>query len=164
MADWKKIKTEYITTDISQRKLAKKYGVSESALAKKSIKEEWFKQRKQNYSKTTAKAIEKASNNEAKEISAELRVANKLIQAIEKALDDEMVLANTQSLNYLANALSKASSTKRVITGEYNEKERDAYNLNLRKVEADEKRANNESNEDKTITLVLPDEAKEWTV
>ena len=35
MADWQAIKTEYITTDTSYRKLAQKYGVQASVIEQK---------------------------------------------------------------------------------------------------------------------------------
>lgn len=39
--DWLKIKTEYVTTQISTRDLAKKYGLSHSQIARRSSKEGW---------------------------------------------------------------------------------------------------------------------------
>lgn len=56
MADWVKIKTEYITTQISQRALAEKYGVSRSAIFAKSKEENWVTLRKEHQAKTEAKA------------------------------------------------------------------------------------------------------------
>lgn len=39
MADWSKIKTEYITTDTSYRKLAEKYGINKDTIYAKAKKE-----------------------------------------------------------------------------------------------------------------------------
>ena len=44
MADWNKIKTEYLTSDTSYRKLAQKYGVNAITKAKKVRKEVWVSQ------------------------------------------------------------------------------------------------------------------------
>ena len=55
--DWGKIKNEYISTDISQRRLAKKYGVSVSMLMKISAKEKWGQQREAN-SEAVREAVE----------------------------------------------------------------------------------------------------------
>ena len=41
--DWLALKTEYITTDTSYRKLAKKYGVTAQAIYYKGKAEEWVK-------------------------------------------------------------------------------------------------------------------------
>ena len=60
MADWVKIKTEYITTQISQRALAEKYGVTKSVLSKKAVGEGWAKQRQDYRDKSGAKAIQES--------------------------------------------------------------------------------------------------------
>ena len=44
--DWGKIKTEYICTDISLRKLAKKYGVCNSKMFDRCSRENWVVLRK----------------------------------------------------------------------------------------------------------------------
>ena len=43
--DWNAIRAEYIGGGISQRKLAKKYGLSEAALMQKANREGWRKDR-----------------------------------------------------------------------------------------------------------------------
>ena len=58
MADWNKIKTEYITTDTSYRKLAEKHGVGESTLFTRASKEKWVEQKEQHQSKTVAKTLD----------------------------------------------------------------------------------------------------------
>ena len=45
MADWKKIKTEYITTETSYRKLAQKYGLDQATIARRAKKEGWVSNR-----------------------------------------------------------------------------------------------------------------------
>ena len=45
MPDWVSIKNEYITTQISTRDIAKKYGVSHSQIARRSAREKWAQQR-----------------------------------------------------------------------------------------------------------------------
>lgn len=58
--DWGKIKTEYITTSISQRDLAKKYGVSLMQLSRHSTSENWVQEREQYVDKTVTKSIKRA--------------------------------------------------------------------------------------------------------
>lgn len=57
--NWKKIKAEYLAGDISYRKLADKYGVSEAALTRKAVKDGWAKKRDEVRSKSEAKAKQK---------------------------------------------------------------------------------------------------------
>lgn len=72
MADWVAIKNEYITTTISQRALAEKYGVSQRAIADKSKKENWTQERRNNFIKTSSKlhrkTIEKIAEKESQQI------------------------------------------------------------------------------------------------
>ena len=59
--DWNAIRAEYIGGGISQRKLAKKYGVSETTLMKKANAEGWHKLREKAESKSTAQAQQKTA-------------------------------------------------------------------------------------------------------
>ena len=47
MADWQAIKTEYITTQTSYRKLAQKYGVSRVQIGNVGRDEKWVELRRQ---------------------------------------------------------------------------------------------------------------------
>ena len=57
MADWQSIKTEYITTDTSYRKLAQKYGVSYVQIGNVGREENWVELRKQHLDKTLTKSM-----------------------------------------------------------------------------------------------------------
>lgn len=87
MADWKKIKTEYITTDTSYRKLAQKYEVSTTQICNVGRDEKWVEQREQYLNKTTAKTIEKISKQEANRAARIHTVADKLLNKIEAMVD-----------------------------------------------------------------------------
>ena len=55
MVDWSAIKTEYVTTDTSYRKLCDKYGVSMTEVSRHGKEEEWRKERKKYQEKAYAK-------------------------------------------------------------------------------------------------------------
>ena len=59
--DWNAIRAEYIGGGISQRKLAKKYGVSDTTLMKKANAEGWHKMRQKAEIKSTAQAQQKTA-------------------------------------------------------------------------------------------------------
>lgn len=61
MADWVIIKNEYISTQISTRDLAKKYGVSHSQVARRSSREKWAKQRETLRNETETLCIQKTA-------------------------------------------------------------------------------------------------------
>lgn len=64
MADvnWIKIKNEYINTDISQRKLAKKYKVSSSTLTARANREKWADAKKEQCNKIATNIQQKTAD------------------------------------------------------------------------------------------------------
>lgn len=87
MADWQAIKTEYITTQTSYRKLAQKYGVSATQICNVGRNEKWVELREQHLNKTVAKTIEKISQQEANRAARIHTVADKLLDKIEAKVD-----------------------------------------------------------------------------
>lgn len=88
VADWDAIKFEYVTTKISYEKLAKKWGVTNSALTKMAVAGKWTDERKKHCKKTVEKAINKASTRQANILAQELEIAGKLSNVLKKALAD----------------------------------------------------------------------------
>lgn len=88
MADWKKIKTEYITTDISYRKLGEKYGVNYSVIGARAREEGWVEQRTQFRNKTHTKTMEKISEKQAKQAAKVADLADKLMSKLEQAIEE----------------------------------------------------------------------------
>lgn len=88
--DWDKIKTEYVTTDISQPKLIKKYKLSKGEVNRHSVQDGWVKARKVYREKLVEKTVEKTANKKANELSGVLSSAYKIRDTIEKAVDDPL--------------------------------------------------------------------------
>ncbi len=108
MADWNKIKTEYLTSDTSYRKLAQKYGVNATTIAKKASKEDWVSQRQQQADRTLSKTLTAVSNRQVNRAARLQKVADKLLNKIEAAVDDynmEVLLVDRQSLRQITGAL-----------------------------------------------------------
>ena len=98
--DWLKIKTEYITTDISYRGLAEKYGVSKSQIYKVGGEEGWVELREQHRSKVVAKSVKKIEEKKAKQAAKVGDLADKLLIKLEQAieeLDQTMVTHKTKT-------------------------------------------------------------------
>lgn len=91
LADWKKLKREYIQTAISTRALAEKYGISYNTLKDRANLEKWSSARKEYHSKSTAntqqKTIEKISDSESEIAAIRSRVHLKLMQEVERQTD-----------------------------------------------------------------------------
>lgn len=70
--NWSKIKNSYVTSNLSQREVAKKHGVSESQLAVRASNEGWVKLRREYRSKAEEKAKQKAMEKNAEVMASQL--------------------------------------------------------------------------------------------
>lgn len=96
MADWKAIKTEYITTDTSYRKLAEKYGISYQTICAKSKSEHWLEQREQHTNNTVTKTLERISEQQADRASRLQSAAERLLEKVERLMDmDDKMLEDS---------------------------------------------------------------------
>lgn len=87
MADWNAIKTEYITTDTSYRKLAEKYGISRVQIGNVGRDEGWVELRRQYLADTLTKTVETVAAQEVDRAARILTVADKLLDKIEAIVD-----------------------------------------------------------------------------
>lgn len=153
MADWQAIKTEYITTQTSYRKLAEKYGVSRVQIGNVGRDEKWVELRRQHLDNTVAKtvaAVEDAQVNRAKKMQS---VADKLLLKIEALADRPgMMPKDIRSLVAAVKDLKEIQGVK----SELDEKEQRARIANL------EKQAEKEdgSNAPTLVVEGLPEEFK----
>ena len=85
--DWKKIKAEYIAGGTSYRKLAEKHGVSFNTLKTHAIDEKWHQLRQQANNRATTKIIEIESDKQAERMKRLLTVSDKLLKAVEDAVE-----------------------------------------------------------------------------
>ena len=105
MADWQAIKTEYITTDTSYRKLSEKYGVSRNRVADRGKDEGWPELRVQFQDKTVSKSIQKISEKKARNAARVEDLADKLLLKLERAIEeiDQTMVTNktkTREIQY----------------------------------------------------------------
>ena len=90
--DWAKIKGEYVTSDISLVKIAEKYGVSPSAVQKRSKKEGWSAEKKKQHKRAAEKVAKKLNDKKVRkavnDIERVCNAASKLISKINRAIDE----------------------------------------------------------------------------
>ena len=153
MADWQAIKTEYITTQTSYRKLAKKYGVSHVQIGNVGKEEKWVELRRQHLVRTVTKtvaAVESAQVNRAKKINT---VADKLLLKIEALVDRPgMVPKDVRSLVAAVKDLKEIQSVKSAL----DEQEQRARIANL------QKQANKEDTHADSIEVVFLAGEEAW--
>lgn len=88
MIDWKTIETEYVTTDISHRKLAEKYGIGRSRVSEVASKENWKEKRDKHRAKTVAKAVDAIGSKQADKMAKIDKLADRLLIKLEKAITE----------------------------------------------------------------------------
>jgi len=93
-----KIKTEYITTDTSYRKLAEKYGIRYATIQKWGKEENWPEMRNQWRIKTVSKAVEKIGDKQAKQAAKVNTLADKLLVKLEQAIDELNLQVTTHKI------------------------------------------------------------------
>ena len=86
-ADWNAIKTEYVTTQVSCRKLAEKYGVSYHQVYVHSKKENWVGEREKWQQKTFTKKIDAAAKSQVRRVERLRDITDKLLTKIERTVD-----------------------------------------------------------------------------
>ena len=86
--DWDKIRTEYITTDLSLKDIAEKYGVQQRLVNTKSAEQGWVDQRKKYNAKVVEKAVNKVATKRANQLAKELTIADNISNVLKKALED----------------------------------------------------------------------------
>ena len=157
-ADWLKMRTEYVTTDISYRKLAAKYGVSFNTLKGVAGREQWVQLREQARNKIATKAINKEADRTAARYTKLLSVTDLLLEKIEhavRALDDPEILGLVPkaSLRGISGALKDIQEIQGLRT-ELDTKEQKAR---IKKLEREA-----EGETDSTITLRLSEDLKKY--
>ena len=91
MVDWKKIKTEYITTNTSYRKICEKYDIPFNTLQCRAKKEKWVELRKQHQDKIVSKSVEKAEENAIDYKSAIYDLAYKVAMQLNDMTDKNTI-------------------------------------------------------------------------
>lgn len=162
--NWKKIQTEYITQNISQRKLAAKYKVSYDTLKRKCAEEGWVELKKEHKRNVTAKAMDAIAGAQARDLAKVISIADQAVETLAKVYEDpnqfyrHLVEIETATGKTVEEREYQKADTKAMRDCVMQLKEltaicRDLYELPAKK--ADE-------NENKGIEIVLKAGPEEW--
>lgn len=156
MADWQKIKTEYITTDTSYRKLAQKHGVHYNAIANRAKQEDWISQRNRFCDRTVTKTVTAISNKQVDRAAKLISVADKLLCKVESLVEDHPeLLVSTQSIKNLSGVLKDIKEVQ-MIRSEADLREQDARIAKLRR------EAEKEENQSRDVTITIAGGDPSW--
>jgi hypothetical protein len=109
--NWSALKSEYISTDISYKKLCAKHDVPFHKLRKVAEREKWADLKAQARHKESMKIVEKVAKQGADHTLKLYSVADKLLQKIENTLD-EMDVLDSQSIKHFTSALKDIKDIK----------------------------------------------------
>ena len=85
--DWNAAKTEYVTTDTSYRKIADKYNVSLTQVAKHASDDEWVEAKKQFLNDTYTSTLNVMAEGNVERVSRILIVSDRILKKVENAVD-----------------------------------------------------------------------------
>ena len=133
MADWQAIKTEYITTDTSYRKLAQKYGVNHAVIGQRAKAEKWVDLRRQHIDKTQTKALNTISNKQADRAAKLIGVSDLLLDKVKSLLEgNPELLMMPQNIKHISGVLKDLKDIQ-MIRSEADLREQEARIEKLRK-------------------------------
>ena len=143
MADWQKIKTEYISENTSYRKLAEKHGISYQAICRRSKDEGWIEQREQHMNKSVTKALDKICDKKADRAARLNNVAELLLERVERLLEsDDKIAFDTQGMKHISGVLKDIKEIQ-MIRSDADMREQEARIRKLQK-EAEQEDSNTE--------------------
>ena len=117
MADWQDIKTEYITTKTSFRKLADKHGINKDTIWKKAKDEGWEDLRRQHIDNIQTKILNVDTEQKVDRAVRLMAVADKLLVKVEQWVEmDEPITAN--SIKNLSDAIKNIKEVQMIRTAE----------------------------------------------
>lgn len=157
--DWNKIKREYIQGDTSYRKLAEKYNVPFGTLRKVAAKEKWRELRDKTRLKADTKIVEAEAEKQAKRMTRLLSVTDKLLDAVEKAVNEfstEELLLDKSALKSLSGAIKDIKEIQGIKSA-IDIREQEARIANL------QKQAQAEDKTDNHIVVKIIDEAEDYS-
>ena len=156
MADWQAIKTEYITTDTSYRKLAQKYGLSYNAIGNRSRDEKWQDLRDQHLTNTMTKTMNAVASQQANRAVRLQTVADKLLTKVERLIEDgEELLTDTSTMRDISRILKDLKDIQ-MIKSDADMREQEARIDKLRK------EAMVEKENTRSIEVVFAAGPEEW--
>lgn len=88
MADWEKIKAEYITGNLSYHCLSRKYGLAERTVERRAGKEGWVAERKKYRQKVLKKSLSQMEEKKTGEIVRIGQLADRALKKLEKAIEE----------------------------------------------------------------------------
>ena len=135
--DWNLIKTEYITTNTSYRKLGEKYGIHYNIIASRSKAEGWIEQRQQFNDNSVTNALKAIGDEQVDRATKLLGVSDMLLDKVRRLLEEDIGV-DTQGMKHIS-GVHKDIKEIQMIRSDADMREQEARIANLQKqAQADE--------------------------
>jgi hypothetical protein len=151
--DWIAIRTDYVTTDTSYRKLCEKYGLSFTEVSRHGREENWREERRKYQEKAYSKTIEIMAKNQAKRAERLKTITDKILDKIEKVVDG-MTETDIQAYRQVTSALKDIKEIQ-MLKSDADMREQEARIANLNK--------QNTGDAPKTITVQIQGDASDYS-
>lgn len=165
MTDWEAVKTEYVTTDIGVRDLAKAHGVSKTAVANHCKAEEWVKLRDVYRVRVAARAHSRTESADVKSLTDRLLAvkqgADKASDIIVQRLDTLGTDGTAQDIRALTAALKDLAAVIRNVYDIPTLQEREAMRLAGERLRMEQRKADTDSK--KEVVVTFEGEAGAWS-
>lgn len=112
MADWRKLRAEYLRGGISVRALAEKHGVPYGTLRKVAQKEKWTAARTKSGAMAVARDVETAARRNTKKEDIFNTIADKLLESIAEGLADGSLSLHGKGIRDITGALKDLKDIK----------------------------------------------------
>jgi hypothetical protein len=119
--EWEKIKTEYVTSDVSYRMLSNKYGMTYKRLQERGSQEGWREQRSEYRKNLANKSLDIICEAQANRIAKAVLIGDRMLEKVEEALNEiDIVLAKqTTTIETIGVDKDGNSFTKKEATEDY---------------------------------------------
>ena len=131
MADWNAIRSEYITSSASQRELARKYGVSQASINRRSRSEKWDESRESFRSELIQKTTKAVCDSHIDRITRLLQKGDRLEQLLSKLMNEAEATGDIRAadIKTIASALKDLRDLYRAESGGEEDKYRKVRDL-----------------------------------
>lgn len=161
--NWNELKIEYITTDISYRKMSAKYGIPMNTIVHAAKTAEWTKERKRYREKVVSKTLRKVSELESNKLAKLVRVSDNLDELIEQVMEAKKEELSTQDVRNLALTIKDAISIKRNVYHLPTLSEAETFEIARERLALDRKKWEAEKEEAEPIEIILSAEGVDFS-
>lgn len=159
--DWLSIETEYITSDISLRKIADKYDVSFATVRHRSKTEEWVKKRKEYKHNIVTASTQNSACKEIDRLNKLQNCSNKLDELLSNFIDTSGKTLSAMDLNFLTRSLKDAVNIKRDVYNVLTTAQEEKMRIDNEKLKLEQQKAQADK-VDNNITVVFKGEIEEY--